>query len=211
MAEVTAARQANRRAHEANNLKSLNGLQTVVRVLDLLFVGTGYLAGALYGILAFFVTYDVLARKWGSYLGLPTTRVTDEISGYMLALAATWGFAYALRTDAHVRVDVMFPYMGRRMKAVMDFVALVLMALYATMISWKIWVLVLDSLESGIKSSTYLLTPLYIPQGILGVGFSLLALAAVFMALALIVGWDLPATAPGLESSEEPVRNYLGT
>jgi TRAP-type mannitol/chloroaromatic compound transport system permease small subunit len=121
----------------------------------------------------------------------------------MLALAATWGFAYALRTDAHVRVDVMFPYMGRRLKAVMDFVALVLMALYATMISWKIWVLVLDSLESGIKSSTYLLTPLYIPQGILGVGFSLLALAAVFMALALLVGWDLPATAPGPESSEE--------
>jgi TRAP-type mannitol/chloroaromatic compound transport system permease small subunit len=203
MAEVTAARQANRRAHESNSLKSPNGIQTVVRVLDLLFVGTGYLAGALYGILAFFVTYDVLARKWGSYLGLPTTRVTDEISGYMLALAATWGFAYALRTDAHVRVDVMFPYMGRRLKAVMDFVALVLMALYATMISWKIWVLVLDSLESGIKSSTYLLTPLYIPQGILGVGFSLLALAAVFMALALLVGWDLPATAPGLESSEE--------
>jgi TRAP-type mannitol/chloroaromatic compound transport system permease small subunit len=203
MAEVTAARQANRRAQESNSLKSPNGIQTVVRVLDLLFVGTGYLAGALYGILAFFVTYDVLARKWGSYLGLPTTRVTDEISGYMLALAATWGFAYALRTDAHVRVDVMFPYMGRRLKAVMDFVALVLMALYATMISWKIWVLVLDSLESGIKSSTYLLTPLYIPQGILGVGFSLLALAAVFMALALLVGWDLPATAPGPESSEE--------
>jgi TRAP-type mannitol/chloroaromatic compound transport system permease small subunit len=203
MEEVTAAGQANRRENESNNLKSPNGIQTVVRILDLLFVGTGYLAGALYGILAFFVTYDVLARKWGSYLGLPTTRVTDEISGYMLALAATWGFAYALRTDAHVRVDVMFPYMGPRLKAAMDFIAFVLMALYATVISWKIWVLVLDSLESGIKSSTYLLTPLYIPQGILGVGFSLLALAAVFMALALLVGWELPVTAPGLDSPEE--------
>jgi TRAP-type mannitol/chloroaromatic compound transport system permease small subunit len=203
MAEVTAAGQANRRKSESNNLKSPNGIQSVVRVLDLLFVGTGYLAGALYGILAFFITYDVLARKWGSYLGLPTTRVTDEISGYMLAMAATWGFAYALRTDAHVRIDVMFPYMGRQLKAAMDFIALVLMALFATLISWKIWVLVLDSLESGIKSSTYLLTPLYIPQGIIGVGFSLLALAAVFMALALIMGWDLPATAPGLENPEE--------
>ena len=171
--------------------------------MDLLFIGTGYIAGVLYGVLAFFVTYDVLARKWGSYLGLPTTRVTDEISGYMLALAATWGFAYALRTDAHVRVDVMFPYMGRRLKAAMDFIALILMALFATIIAWKIWALVLDSMESGIKSSTYLLTPLYIPQGILGVGFSLLALAAVFMALALLLGWDLPATAPGLEHPEE--------
>jgi TRAP-type mannitol/chloroaromatic compound transport system permease small subunit len=188
---------------ESNNLKPRSGVPTVVRVLDLLFIGTGYIAGVLYGVLAFFVTYDVLARKWGSYLGLPTTRVTDEISGYMLALAATWGFAYALRTDAHVRVDVMFPYMGRRLKAAMDFIAVILMALFATIIAWKIWALVLDSMESGIKSSTYLLTPLYIPQGILGVGFSLLALAAVFMALALLLGWDLPATAPGLEHPEE--------
>jgi TRAP-type mannitol/chloroaromatic compound transport system permease small subunit len=203
MAEVTAAGQADRRAAEASNLKPTNARATVVRLLDLLFVGTGYLAGALYGILALFVTYDVLARKWGSYLGLPTTRVTDEISGYMLALAATWGFAYALRTDAHVRVDVMFPYMGRRLKAAMDFISLVLMALFATVVSWKIWVLALDSMESGIKSSTYLLTPLYIPQGILGVGFSLLALAAAFMALALLAGWDLRAAAPGLEHKEE--------
>jgi TRAP-type mannitol/chloroaromatic compound transport system permease small subunit len=203
MAEVTAAGQAGRGERESNNLKPRSGIPTVVRVLDLLFIGTGYIAGVLYGVLAFFVTYDVLARKWGSYLGLPTTRVTDEISGYMLALAATWGFAYALRTDAHVRVDVMFPYMGRRLKAAMDFIALILMALFATIIAWKIWALVLDSMESGIKSSTYLLTPLYIPQGILGVGFSLLALAAVFMALALLLGWDLPATAPGLEHPEE--------
>jgi TRAP-type C4-dicarboxylate transport system permease small subunit len=203
MAEITAVGQVNRRENEPNNLKSPNSIPTIVRALDLLFMGTGYLAGVVYGALAIFVTYDVLARKWGSYLGLPTTRVTDEISGYMLALAATWGFAYALRTDAHVRVDVMFPYMGRRLKAAMDLIALVLMALFAAVISWKIWVLVLDSLESGIKSSTYLLTPLYIPQGILGIGFSLLALAAVFMALALLAGWDLRATAPGLENSEE--------
>jgi TRAP-type mannitol/chloroaromatic compound transport system permease small subunit len=203
MAEVTAAGQAGRGERESNKLKPRSGIPTVVRVLDRLFIGTGYIAGVLYGVLAFFVTYDVLARKWGSYLGLPTTRVTDEISGYMLALAATWGFAYALRTDAHVRVDVMFPYMGRRLKAAMDFIALILMALFATIIAWKIWALVIDSMESGMKSSTYLLTPLYIPQGILGVGFSLLALAAVFMALALLLGWDLPATAPGLEHPEE--------
>jgi TRAP-type mannitol/chloroaromatic compound transport system permease small subunit len=203
MAEVTAARQASSREAGLNHVRSSNGLPLVGRLLDRLFVSTGYLAGTFYGVLAFFVTYDVLARKWGSYLGLPTTRVTDEISGYMLALAATWGFAYALRTDAHVRIDVMFPYMGRRLKTAMDFIALVLMALFATVISWKIWALVLDSLDSGIKSSTYLLTPLYIPQGILGVGFSLLALAAVFMALALILGWDLPATTPGLENPEE--------
>jgi TRAP-type mannitol/chloroaromatic compound transport system permease small subunit len=159
------------------------------RALDRVFIATGYISGSLYIALAFFVTYDVLARKWGGPIGLPTTRVTDEISGYMLAVAATWGFAYALRTGAHVRVDVLFPYMARRVRVAVDCLAQVLMAAFAAVISWKIWALVVDSMESDMRSSTYLLTPLYIPQGILGVGFSLLALAAAFAAVATLAGW----------------------
>jgi TRAP-type mannitol/chloroaromatic compound transport system permease small subunit len=167
----------------------------VARAADRLFAWTGYLAGGLYIALAFFVTYDVLARKWGSAIGLPTTRVTDEISGYILAVAATWGFAFTLRSGAHVRVDVLFPYMARGVKTAVDFIAQMLMALFAAVIAWKIWALVADSMQSDIRSSTYLLTPLYIPQGILGVGFSLLALAAAFTAVATIAGW--PSTESG--------------
>jgi hypothetical protein len=66
VAELTAAQQANHRQRESNHLTSPNSLQTVVRALDLLFVGTGYLAGALYGVLAVFVSYEVLwSRKNG--------------------------------------------------------------------------------------------------------------------------------------------------
>ena len=162
----------------------------LARAADVVFIWPGYLAGGMYIVLAFFVTYDVLARKWGVYLGLPTTRVTDEISGYMLALAATWGFAFALRTGAHVRVDVLFPYMARGVKTVVDVVAQVLMALFSALVAWKIWALVVDSMQSDMRSSTYLLTPLYIPQGILGVGFSLLALASAFTAVAMLAGWE---------------------
>jgi TRAP-type mannitol/chloroaromatic compound transport system permease small subunit len=179
-------------------------MTTFVRSVDRLCAWPAYLAGALYVGLAFFVTYDVLARKWGSAVGLPTTRVTDEISGYMLALAATWGFAYTLRADGHVRVDVLFPYMARRVRAAVDFLALVLMAGFASVISWKIWTLVADSLESDMRSSTYMLTPLYIPQGILGVGFSLLALAAFVMAVATLAGWKLPTAGPAVERAAGP-------
>ena len=77
----------------------LAGLQTIKRGLDTFFLWTGYMAGMLFTILAFFITYDVIARKWGHVLGIPTTRVTDEISGYIMALAVTWGFAYTLRTE----------------------------------------------------------------------------------------------------------------
>jgi TRAP-type C4-dicarboxylate transport system permease small subunit len=179
---------------------SLPPTPPLARAVDLVFAGIGYLAGGLYIALAFFVTYDVLARKWGSALGLPTTRVTDEISGYMLAVAATWGFAYALRSGAHVRVDVLFPYMARGVRRAVDFLAQALMALFAAVISWKIWALVGDSMQSDMRSSTYLLTPLYIPQGILGVGFSLLALAAAFAAVATLAGWESSEAGRGPEA-----------
>jgi C4-dicarboxylate transporter DctQ subunit len=147
--------------------------------LDLVFLWTGYLAGALFFGLAFFVTYDVMARKWGSAVGLPTTRVTDEISGYVLVLAATWGLAYTLRADAHVRIDVLLPYMPARLRSLVDRLALLVMAGFAVLFTWRIWILVEDSWETGIRSSTYLLTPLWVPQLILAVGFGLLALAAL--------------------------------
>ena len=84
----------------------------------------------------------------------------------------------------------MFPYLARRVKTAVDVLAQLLMAAFASIVAWKIWILVADSLQSDARSSTYLLTPLYIPQGILGVGFSLLALAAVFTAIAILAGWE---------------------
>jgi len=168
---------------------SMQGLGKLGRLLDRVFTWAGHLSGWLFLILAFFVTYDVIARKWGVYLHLPTTRVTDEISGYILALAATWGLAYTLRTDAHVRIDVLLPYLSDRWRAVADCLAFILMGCFAGLVSWKIWVLVLDSFESGIRSSTYLLTPQWIPEGILGIGFSLLTLCSAAMTLSMVVEW----------------------
>ena len=178
-------------------------MRAIFGAVDRVSVGFGYLAGAMYVVLAFFITYDALARKWGMLLGLPTTQVTDEISGYMLALAATWGLAFALRSGSHVRVDVVFPYLAPRLRAAADFVAMLLMALFAGIVSWKIWTLVADSWQSGLRSSTYLLTPLYVPQLILGVGFTLLTLAALCLAGAMLAGWG-PMGASALEQRAEP-------
>jgi TRAP-type mannitol/chloroaromatic compound transport system permease small subunit len=191
MDEDTAVSRENLGVEHPGRYKPMKGLGKLGRALDGFFTVAGYLSGLLFLILALFVTYDVIARKWGNYLHLPTTRVTDEISGYILALAATWGLAYTLRTDAHVRIDVLLPHLPDRWRTVADFLALVFMACFATLLSWKIWALAWDSFESGIRSSTYLLTPQWIPEAILGIGFSLLALASAAMALSLLLEWTV--------------------
>jgi len=206
-------RQEQRRREQAQAGHRLARIQHVKRVMDTLFLLTGYMSGLLFTILAFFITYDVIARKWGHLLGIPTTRVTDEISGYIMALAVTWGFAYTLRTEGHVRIDVLLPYLPPRIRRVTDFIAMWSTGFLACLFAWKVWLLVVDSWQTGMRSSTYLLTPLWIPQGILGVGFSFLAVAAVFtpvyeivegLALRLHLATSLPEPTSLLERSEEP-------
>jgi TRAP-type mannitol/chloroaromatic compound transport system permease small subunit len=214
MDEATAVSNENIGVEQPGRYTPMTGLGTLGRVLDGVFTAAGYLSGLLFLVLAVFVTYDVIARKWGVSLHLPTTRVTDEISGYILALAATWGLAYTLRTDAHVRIDVLLPYLPRRYRVVADLLAVVLMGFFAGLVSWKIWALVLDSFESGIRSSTYLLTPQWIPEGIVGIGFSLLTLASAAMAVSMVTGWRLvgaAATATEPNSATSDVMGGKGT
>jgi TRAP-type mannitol/chloroaromatic compound transport system permease small subunit len=168
-----------RQAEQHSADQFLARVQAVKQAMDRLFLGLGYLAGMLFTALAFFITYDVIARKWGDAIGIPTTRVTDEISGYIMAIAITWGFAYTLRSEGHVRIDVLLPYMSHRLRRWVDFLAMWTTGFLACLFAWKVWVLVVDSWQTGMRSSTYLLTPMWIPQGILGVGFSFLAIAAV--------------------------------
>lgn len=185
----------------------------VQRGLDGVLAATGYIAGLLFLGLAFFISYDVVARKWGDVLGVPTTQVTDELSGYILVLAATWGFAYTLRADAHVRIDVLLPYMSPPVRAAMDLLAQLLMAIFACMFAWRTWLLVLDSWETGIRSSTYLLTPLWIPQAILSIGFSLLAVTAVFTAVVIVVDRTVPQVggAGGAVEAPAPLEPQTGS
>jgi TRAP-type mannitol/chloroaromatic compound transport system permease small subunit len=214
MDQATAVSEGNVGVEPPGRYTPMTGLGTLGRILDGVFTASGYLSGLLFLVLAVFVTYDVIARKWGVYLHLPTTRVTDEISGYILALAATWGLAYTLRTDAHVRIDVLLPYLPRRYRVFADFLAVVLMGFFAGLVSWKIWALVLDSFESGIRSSTYLLTPQWIPEGIVGIGFSLLTLASAAMAVSMVTGWRLvgaAATATEPNSATSDVMGGKGT
>ena len=105
---------------EQSPSERLQCIQVYLDRLDSFLIKTGYLSGFLFAVTAFFITYDVIARKWGHAIGIPTTRVTDEISGYILVLAATWGMAYTLRTEAHVRIDVLLPFMGRKLKSFFD-------------------------------------------------------------------------------------------
>jgi TRAP-type C4-dicarboxylate transport system permease small subunit len=166
----------------------LTFIRAFSRLMDRVYIGTGYLCGTLLLLLGLFITYQVIARK----LGIIMAQGTDQMSGYILVMAATWAFSYALRTGSHVRIDVLLPHMPPWLRALADWVALGSIAFFASIVAWQTWLMVLDSYEIEAYSITYPRTPLWIPQSVLGIGFSLLGLTAIQMMLSMLAEGFLP-------------------
>ena len=85
-------------------LPFLNGTRAVTRILDRTYLSMAYLCGGMFLMLALFITYQVIARKFDIIMAPGM----DLMSGYTMAMASTWAFSYALRTGSHVRIDVLF-------------------------------------------------------------------------------------------------------
>ena len=191
MSEVAAAEgQKLERVLEGQSLalSLLNASRALTRVLDRTYLAMGYLCGTMFLLLALFITYQVIARK----VGWVMAPGMDLMSGYTLAFASTWAFSYALRTGSHVRIDVLLPFMSTKVRWVADQVALASIVFFIGVTAWKTWVMVLKSYDIGAVTNTYPLVPLYIPQTVVAIGFSMLAITAIHMMFDMIAEASLP-------------------
>lgn len=161
---------------------ALLSTRMITEKLDRMYFFLGYVCGVELLLLGFFITYQVVARKldWVQAPG------TDVMSGYVLAMAATWAFSYSLRSGAHVRIDVLLPYMGRRTRAVADWLAMAAVLFLGWVTMWKMWENVINNYERGVVTNDYPLTPLFIPKIVVSLGFTLLCLTALQMMYSMV-------------------------
>jgi len=188
--ETTAEHQRTERVLEGQSgaLTLLTGARAVTRTLDSVYLGMGYLCGTMFLLLALFITYQVIARKFDVVMAPGM----DLMSGYTMAMASTWAFSYALRTGSHVRIDVLLPFMSPRVRWWADQAALASIVFFVAITAWKTWVMVLKSYEIGAVTNTYPLVPLWIPQTFVAIGFSMLAFTAIHMIIDMIAEAMLP-------------------
>ncbi len=135
----------------------------------------------------------------------------DEVSGYVMAGVAAWGFSYALVDRAHVRIDVAtgrLPIAGR---SLFDFIALVSVCGVAILVSWYGWNVLSRSFQGASRANTPLETPLWIPQSIWLGGWLWLALVSGLLAICVAAlmlrkRWEEVERVAGAtaESGEEP-------
>jgi len=188
--EATAEHQNVERVLEGQSsaLTLLTAMRSVTRILDRTYLGMGYLCGTMFLLLALFITYQVIARKYGIVMAPGM----DLMSGFTMAMASTWAFSYALRTGSHVRIDVLLPFMSTRVRWWADQAALASIVFFIGITSWKTWIMVMKSHEIGAVTNTYPLVPLWIPQTFVAIGFSMLAFTAVHMMIDKIAEAILP-------------------
>jgi len=165
--------------------KILSGLRRINGVVAIL---VGIL---LLGCVCFVLT-DIVLRQTGSSLG-----GTEEISGYVMAVATAWGMGYTLTELGHVRIDILRSRTGARGRAVFDLIAMLALAGTISLIAIRSWPVLDRSLSNGSRANTPLETPLALVQAPWMAGwvwFTLVAWAMFVAAVALILRGEFDAS-----------------
>ncbi|HEY0823194.1 MAG TPA: TRAP transporter small permease [Ramlibacter sp.] len=135
--------------------------------------------GTIFIGLAVVVTVETVARKLFNI----SLQGADELGGYALAVGSTIAFSLALMGRAHIRVDVFHERFPVRVQAVLNWISIVSLAVFALFIAWVAFKVIGDTLQYRSTAQTPWATPLIIPQGVWYAGLAIFALVATGYAL----------------------------
>ncbi|MFT5648794.1 MAG: TRAP-type C4-dicarboxylate transport system permease small subunit [Yoonia sp.] len=144
-----------------------------------LVVGFGLL------LCAAFVLTDIIMRQIGTSLG-----GTEEIAGYAMALATSWGMSYTLLELGHVRIDLLRTRFHTFGKAMFDVFSMIVMSGVIVTIAIKAWPVLERSIVNGSRANTPLETPLVwvqMPWFAGWVWFALMSTLTTLAALSLLL------------------------
>ncbi|MDU8913892.1 TRAP transporter small permease [Aestuariicoccus sp. MJ-SS9] len=150
------------------------------------------LVGILLLLCAAFVLADIVLRQVGASFG-----GTDEISGYVMAIATSWGMGFALLELGHVRIDLLRSRVGARGRALFDLLSMLVLSVTITLIAVRCWPVLERSLTNSSRANTPLETPLALVQAPWMAGwiwFAAMAWLTFIAALMLVAQKDYAAS-----------------
>jgi TRAP-type C4-dicarboxylate transport system permease small subunit len=182
-------------------------LDRLVVWVRILARASGWVCGFLLTLSAFIISVDIALRNtvtvtlWGA----------NEIAGYALAIASSWGCSVALVHRMHIRIDSLYTYLSPRARALLDILGLIAFIYFMALVAWYSYGVLAQSVSSNSHSISELETPLAVPQFFWFAGFVVfLFVAAVYLARAILafVKGDLRGVAQllGARSIEEEIE-----
>jgi len=146
--------------------------------------GACLLCGWALLVVVFLMCFEVVARKVFHF----SIQGADEIGGYTIAIISCFGFAAALCHRDHVRIDLFIARAGSRLRHWLDVLAYLVTAVVATVIAWRAYGVLAETVEFGSVSTSPLQTPMWIPQVLWFSGLLLFAVVGIFMVVRIACG-----------------------
>lgn len=182
-------------------------LSALLRVANTLSRGAIWVAGSLTLASALYITADVIVRKFFSF----SLGGSDELSGYAFAISISWALSFATLQRANIRVDALYQHLPTRVCALLDWIALIALAVFIVFLTRYATEVAMMSWSRGSTANTTLGTPLWIPQLLWVIGLIwfciVLTLMLVRASVALVTG-DLPTVrdVAGIRTTQEEAR-----
>jgi TRAP-type C4-dicarboxylate transport system permease small subunit len=172
-------------------------MKKVINAIDRLSGFGGWAAGSMMSAALLIVVAEIVTR---SVFG-KTLYISDEYSGYLMAMLTFFGLAYTLRERGHIRMMFLLHVLKGRRKVLYNMACMVVGFLFCLGLIWFTGEFFWDSLVNQSQSMQITETYLAIPQAFLPVGsfFLLLQFAAEFLKGLAILRQD----AAGLRILEE--------
>src|SRR3546814_869999 len=160
-----------------------------------------WVAGSLTLLSALYITADIITRK---LLGFPLGGA-DELSGYAFAISISWALSFATLQRANIRIDALYQLLPPRLCAILDWVALVALAVFIAYLTRYAADVSMLSWTRNASANTVMATPLWIPQFLWLAGLIWLCIVLALMlkrsSLALATGDTAANSAPSKDKS----------
>jgi len=144
------------------------------RKIGLLEKGCTFVASLALVVMIAIIAFGTLSRY---FLGLPIAFV-DEYSGYLLVVMGFLAMVLALKRNAHITVDIVQRALPEKVRGWVDVGAQCIGILIAAVLFWLSLRLFYESYATGMRASTIMETPLWIPQLSIPLGWAVFILFA---------------------------------
>ena len=146
-------------------------------LIDTLSKKIGFLAAILALILALLIGYDALMRYFfsGGSIAL------QELEWHLFDIVFLFGFAYALKHDKHVRVDIMFAHYSKETKAMVQILSMLFLLIPFALffLNGSFEMMMQSYMQNEVSSDPGGLAYRFVIKGLLFVAFILLVLQAI--------------------------------
>ncbi len=147
-------------------------MKRIINIIDGISGFHGWVAGIMMAVALILTVVEIVYRSGFSR----TIYITDEYSGYLMAMLTFCGLAYTLRERGHIRMMMLPHLMKGQVRILVNMVCFVIGMIFCIALTWFTFQFFWDSVISNSKSSQLSETYLAIPQFFMPLGSLLMAL-----------------------------------